>query len=139
MSESKNKRRGGQILPTNKVVTVAPTESDLNELVAALEAAGFNDEQIYIHHGEIGKAYVDPDGSRHGFLGQLIRKYQRLAGQEARMLEMAEKGLEAGHYLVGVQTNGREEQWRQVGDIMKEHTQQSIFFCSPITIHVIQF
>ena len=138
MSQAKYERRGGQLLPTNKVVTVISTEPELKELVQALKAADFTDEEIYVHHGESGKEYIDPDGSRHGFFGQLIRQYQRLAGPEARMLEMAEKGLEADHYLVGVQTNGREEQWQPVGEIMKEHTEKSIFFCGRATIQIIQ-
>jgi len=139
MKKPTDKHKAEHILPYNKVVTSISTKPEVDALLGALKDVGFIDEQIYFHHGESGRQNIDLDGSQHGLLWQIIRTYQKLAGPEARMFEMAKKGLEAGHFLVGVQTNGHEEEWEQVGEIMKEHTDQSIFFCGKFTIRVIRY
>ncbi len=139
MTQSPNFRPGKEILPTNKVVTVIATRDEVDMAVKDLVAAGFGEDVIYIHHGEQGKNYIDADGSRHGFLSSVIRKYQRLQGTEKRMLEDAEAGLEAGQYLIGVQTDGREEQQIAARDALTPFTKNNIYFCGRFTIMILLF
>ncbi len=134
MSDKEYERSGLQILPTNKVVTAVTTEEAAEAIKTAVIAAGFTEESIMIHHGEAGKKYIDADGSGHGFLAQWVRTYQRLSGPEKRMLDMAESALEAGEYLVGIQTDGSETQQVAARDAIELYSSYSIFFCGKLTI-----
>ena len=93
-----------KLLPMNRVVSAFETREDAETTIAALVEAGFDKDAIGLHHGEEGEDFIDPDGSKHGFLTRLTRQYQRLSGPEARLLEMAEDVLNAGHYLLSVHT-----------------------------------
>lgn len=139
MTQSPSTRSGRQILPTNKVVTVIATEEAVNEAVADLIAFGFEEEAIFIHHGEQGQSYIDPDGTRGGLLSSMVRRYQRLQGNEKRMLDDAEAGLEEGQYLIGVQTDGSEEQQIAARDALAPYTQKSIYFCGRFTIMILVY
>lgn len=136
MSETKYERSALQILPINKVVSVVETQEAADVVTASAAAAGFKSDDIFIHHGESGKEYIDPDGSHKGFFAQLMRSYQRLSGPEKRMLDMSESALEAGHYLVGIQTNGSEEMRHLAHDVIEPHTNYAIYFCGKFTITV---
>lgn len=139
MTQSPSTRSGRQILPTNKVVTVIATEEAVNEAIADLIAFGFEEVAIFIHHGEQGQSYIDPDGTRGGLLSSMVRRYQRLQGNEKRMLDDAEAGLEEGQYLIGVQTDGSEEQQIAARDALAPYTQKSIYFCGRFTIMILVY
>ncbi|MGB1251788.1 MAG: hypothetical protein ACPG8W_14310 [Candidatus Promineifilaceae bacterium] len=133
MTQSPTERAKG-ILPVNKVVTTIETEAVVKDAVATLVAAGFAENEIFIHHGEQGEQYLDLDGSEQGFIGRLVRSYQRLQGVEKHMFDDAETALKSGHYLVGVQTNGTEEQQVQARDALTVHTPHNVYFCGRFTI-----
>jgi len=139
MTQSPTERHGGEVLPINKAVTIVETKEAADQAVAALTAAGFAETDIYIHHGEQGKQYIDADGSRHGFLNKLIRTYQRLQGIEKMMLDGAEAGLNAGHYLIGIQTDGSEEQKIKGRDALAPFTDNHIYFCGRFSITILEF
>ena len=134
MNDKEYKRSGRNILPINKVVTAVKTEEAVEAVKTAATAAGFDRDSIMTHHGETGKKYIDVDGSEHGFLTQLVRAYQRLSGPEKRMIDMAESALEAGAYLIGIQTNGSEEQQISARDAVEPYSDYPIFFCGRFTI-----
>ncbi|MCP4417364.1 MAG: hypothetical protein GY805_12135 [Chloroflexi bacterium] len=139
MTQSPTERRSKDFLPVNKVVTVLETKETADNAITVLMAAGFAENDIYLHHGEQGQQYIDADGSRHGFLAKLVRVYQRLQGIEKRMLDDAEAGLNAGHYLIGVQTDGSEEQQIKGRDALAAFTDQHIYFCGRFTITILEF
>lgn len=134
MTQSPPDRNTREFLPINKVLTFAPTEADAEAMVAALIRAGFTPDEIQIHHGEEGEQYIDADGSRRGFVSKMMRSYQRLSGVEARMLKEAEAALAAGFYLIGVQTDGGEDERMRARDAMDAHTTYTIYYCGKSTI-----
>ncbi len=137
MTQSPTERAKG-LLPYNKVVTRIETETGKQTAVAALVAAGFDEPNIYVHHGEQGEAYLDVDGSARGFVGRLVRGYQRLQGIEKQMLDDAEDAIKAGHYLVGVQTDGSEEQQIAARDALAPHTDYNVYWCGKFTITILK-
>ena len=138
MSEEQYERSGWQILPTNKVVTAVITKEEIELIKTAVVAAGFDENGIMIHHGETGKEYIDADGSERGFFTHLVRAYQRLAGPEKDILDMAESTLDAGGYLIGIQTDGSEEQRSAAYNAVSSLTKSAVFFCSKFTIMQLQ-
>jgi len=137
MSETKYERNTLQILPINKVVGVLETQEAVDAVISSAKEAGFKDTDVLIHHGESGKEYIDPDGSHRGIVAQWVRSYQRLSGPEKRMLDMSESALEAGKYLVGIQTNGSEEMRDSARDVIAPHTKSPMYFCGKFTITVL--
>lgn len=126
-----------EILPYNKVVTTIETETKANQAVAALTAAGVSEENITLYHGKQAEQFLDLDGSQSGFFFKLVRRYQRLQGLEKKMMDEGEAALKAGHYLLGVQTDGSHEQQIQARDAMKPYTANYIYFCGHIAITVL--
>lgn len=138
MPQSPDEGRAQGMLPTNKVVSFAETQEAIDAMTVDLLSAGFDDESIYVHHGEQGKKYIDADGAGRGFLGRLMRSYQRLSGAEARMMDEAESTLEAGQYLIGVQTTGSEQEQVYARDAISPHTDRPIYFCGQFTITILR-
>ena len=83
-----------QLLPYNKVISRITTEEAAQTAVASLVTAGFPEEKTYLLHGEQGRRYIDIDGSGHGVFGRLMRSYQRLQGNEKKMIDDADEGHE---------------------------------------------
>ena len=127
-----------KLLPTNRVVSAFETREDTDTALATLLEAGFSEDAVGFHHGEEGKAFIDADGSRHGFLARVTRQYQRFSGPEASLLDMAEAALNAGHYLVSVLTDGSEMQQAKAREAMAPHTNHTIFFCGRFTIEILK-
>ena len=138
MTQSQTERGHLDMLPFNKVVTVVETEAELDQALAALVKAGFAKTDLFTHHGKEGRKYLDPDGEYHGFLFRLRRKYQRLQGTEKRMLDGADIALDAGHYLLGIQTDGSEELQVKARDALVPFTQHSIYFCGNYTMTILR-
>ena len=136
MTQSPTERAKG-FLPYNKVVTRIETEAGKDAAVAALVAANFVESNIYVHHGEQGEKYLDISGSTRGFIGRLARAYQRLQGVEKQMFDDAEEALKAGHYLVGVETDGSEEQQMAARDALAPHTDYNVYWCGNFTITIL--
>ena len=116
--------------PDYRVVSTFETQDNVNALRDELQTAGFKDDgnAIGVHHGDTGKQFIDPDGSRHGFFARLYRAVQRLPSWEASMLEQVEDALNNNHYVVSVLTDGSPQQRLKVRDIMQKHTQQRIYY-----------
>lgn len=127
-----------RLLPTNRVVSAVKTQEEIDVVKSALLEAGFDEEKIVTAHGEEGKDFVDPDGSRHGFLAHLTRQFQRTSGPEADLLDQAEEALDAGHYLISVLTDGSELEQVQARNAMSPHTHYAIFYCGKLTIYVLE-
>ena len=138
MTQSQPEQGHLDILPYNKVVTVIEKKADLDRALATLAAAGFAETNLFIHHGEEAQKYLDIDGEYHGFFFRLARKYQRLQGTEKRMLDGADEALNAGHYLLGVQTDGSEELQVKARDAIEPFTQHSIYFCGNFTMTILK-
>ena len=113
------------------------TETGAQSATAALIAAGFPEDETYILHGERGRRHIDIDGSEGGFFWRLMRSYQRLQGIEKQMIDDADEALKSGQYLVGVDTDGSEEQQVKARDALLPHTDFHIYFCGRYTITII--
>ena len=137
MTQSPTQQGHMDALPFNKVTTVVETKEELDQAIEALLAAGFPESDLFVHHGEQGRRYLDPDGDYHSFLFRLRRKYQRLQGTEKRMLDDADAALDAGHYLLGIQIDGSEELQVKVLDTIQPFTDRSIYFCGRFTIIIL--
>lgn len=127
------------ILPYNKVVTVIETKAELDQAVTALTATGIAEADILIHHGKQAENYFDLDGSESGFIRNLVRRYQRLQGIEKKMFNDVEAGIEGGHYMIGVDTHGHEEQQITIRDALSPSTRHHIYYCSRFTISILTF
>ncbi len=126
-----------QLLPYNKVISRITTEAVAQAAVASLVAAGFPENETYILHGEQGRRHIDIDGSEQGFFWRLMRSYQRLQGIEKQMMDDADEALKSGQYLVGVDTDGSEEQQIKARDALASHTDFNVYFCGRYTITII--
>ena len=138
MTQSPNERAKG-ILPYNKVVTVIETKAGVDQAVVALKALGVDEDDILVHHGKQAETYFDLDGSESGFLHNLIRRYQRLQGIEKKLFDDVEEGINAGYYMVGVDTHGHEELQMRIRDALKPCTRHHIYYCSRFTISILEF
>ena len=126
------------LLPYNRVVSAFESQVEVDAVLAALAEVNFSRDKIAVHHGEEGLNFIDPDGSKHGFLTQLIRAYERLDGSsEAKLLNQAEDALKAGHYVMSVWTGGSGAEQKTVQNIMKPHTDYYIFYCARFTIRIL--
>ncbi len=138
MTQSPSEHGHLDMLPYNKVVTVVETKDELDNALAALKRVGFAETDLFTHHGEEGREYLDPDGEHHGFLFRLRRKYQRLQGTEKRMLDGADEALDAGYYLLGIQIDGSEELQVKARDAIDPFTEHSIYFCGSFTMTILK-
>jgi hypothetical protein len=55
------------------------------------------------------------------------------------MLDGAEAALNAGHYLIGVQTDGSEEQQIKGRDALLPFADNHIYFCGRFAITILEF
>lgn len=116
--------------PVYRVVSTLTTKADVDAMVKELQAVGFKNDgnMIGIHHGESGKDFIDPDGSRHGFFARLTRARQRLGSWEASMLEQVDEALNAGQYVTSVLTDDSQQQRTLIRDIMKKYANRTIYY-----------
>ncbi len=126
--------------PDYRVVSTFAKKEDVDALLAELQAAGYKNDgdQIGVHHGEQGKDFIDPDGSRHGLFARLSRMVQRLPSWEASMLEQVEDALNSGQYVASVLTDGGQKQRKQIGAIMGKHTNQRIYYRGNYSMEIIR-
>ena len=112
--------------PTHRVVAVVDTKSEADEVVNDLISAGFDDTQIDESVGTDGLDFLDPDGTKHGLMAKLIRKWQHLAqGEEHAYLERVKKNLKMGHAIVSVPTLNKVAK-EKVANILHAHHAKSI-------------
>jgi hypothetical protein len=92
-----------QIYPTNRVVGVIDSRRDADDTVSDLIKVGFTDSLIDESIGLDGMVFLDPDGINHGFINNMIRKWQNLGqGEEKNYLDRVRKNLKEGHVIVSV-------------------------------------
>jgi hypothetical protein len=101
------------------VYAVIDDAQGLDAAVDALFAAGHDSDDVTILCGAEGVALLDPDGSRHGRLGRLVRTVQNF-GPERQQLREVEEELWRGHFAVGVHvTDGGEKD--RAARVLVEH------------------
>jgi len=112
--------------PTHRVVAVVDTKIEADEVVSELIGAGFDDSQIDESFGADGLAFLDPDGTKHGALTKLVRKWQHIAqGEEHAYLERIKKNLKLGHAIVSVPALNKTARTK-VANILHAHHATSI-------------
>lgn len=134
MSQEKNRFR---LLPYDRITTAVNSEEIASDLIHALEQSGFQSDKVFIRSGEAAKEFLDLDGSRHGFLSKLVRKYQTLSGTEAHMIAQMEAVLAHDRYLVFISVEGMDEEHRsQVLEAILPYTKRTIYYCSKFEITI---
>ena len=112
-----------------RVACIMNDKANVDQLVADLAEANYEESALLIHHGEAGLEAIDPDGTRHGGMARFIRSVQKLTSDaDARLLNMVAQALTDGKYAVSVRTDGSDEQRIQVHQLMKSNGGMEIFF-----------
>jgi len=108
-------------------------------LVAAFTAAGYSgDEVVHVLHGQEALEQLDPDGVYHGRRAHMMRVFQKFTtGVEERFFNAMKEDLTAGHYLVGVMTDGNDEQRNEVSQIMENGGGSRVFYSGSFSIQLI--
>lgn len=101
------------------VTGIIDEPAKLTPALDALRSAGFADAAVEVERGEEGLADVDPDGSRHGLIGRLVRTLQQI-GEEGEEWRAAAEELRAGHAVVGVSVDGAEEKERAAATLHQQ-------------------
>ena len=117
------------MIETHRLGCIIADKANLDQLVAELAKANYEEGPVRIAHGETGLDMIDPDGTRHGGMARVIRSVQKFTSQtEARLLNTLGKALTDGKYAISVQTDGSDEQRNQVHQLMKANGGTNIFF-----------
>ena len=116
--------------PTHLVGCIVDAKETVDALVADFTAAGYSGEKsVYVFHGEEALKRLDPDGIYHGRMAHFMRVFQKFTtGVDDRLFNAMKENLTQGHYLVGVMTDGGDEQRGEVHTIMKHHDGSRIFY-----------
>ncbi|MGB0386020.1 MAG: hypothetical protein ACPGWR_14530 [Ardenticatenaceae bacterium] len=112
-----------------RVGCIIADKANLDQLVAELAEANYEEGPVRIVHGEAGLDFIDPDGTRHGGMARFVRSMQKLTSEgDAQLLNMVAEALTNGKYAISVQTDGSDEQRTQVHKLMKANGGMDIFF-----------
>lgn len=112
--------------PTNRVVAMIDSKKEADATVSDLLNAGFDDRMIDESVGKEGLLFLDPDGTEHGFINKMIRKWQVLAqGEENKYLNRVRDNLTHGHAVVSVPAL-TEAARAKASDIMHQHSASDI-------------
>ena len=128
-----------KLLPKNRIVTGATTKADVDLMVQAVLSIGLPIDHIMALRGKEADDLLDLDGSRHGFLTRLIRKYQHLQGPEQHMLDQAMALVAHDRYIISFFTDGDEELTRDVFEAIKPFTERTVYYCGHFTITYLNF
>jgi hypothetical protein len=110
-----------QTYPTHRVVAMVENKKHADEAIAELIEAGFDGSLIDESIGEDGMKFLDPAGTKHGFINKMIRKWQLLAqGEESKYVHRIEKNLKEGRAIVSVPAVNEFYKYRAT-DILKQH------------------
>lgn len=123
--------------PTNRVVAMIDSKSEADTTVSDLLKAGFDDKAIDESVGREGLMFLDPDGTEHGFVNKMIRKWQVLAqGEESGCLDRVRHNLTHGHAVVSVPASTDDERNKE-SDIMHKHHASDIRYYAPMYVEVL--
>jgi hypothetical protein len=89
--------------PARKVIGAVDTPSALQRVLAALDQAGFDGQEVTVFSGEAGVRSVGSDDSHDGLAGRLTRVMEPI-GNQLEHLDRYERALRDGHFLVVVAT-----------------------------------
>jgi len=120
-------RQGFVSAPVNRVVGVVDDPQEIPATLTSLREAGFADEDVHVFLGEQGERNLDLEGTHHGLRARITRTLQRY-GYEADVFHEAEDELRAGHVLIGVLTDGSEEQRSRATHALRSHHAHSLRF-----------
>jgi len=105
--------------PEDHVVGVIDRSENVRAAVEALDAAGYNSDDVTVLCGQSGLERLDADGSHHGLLGRVVRLVQTY-GTEGEALRLLEDELQRGHFVIGVRVPDDAGK-QQVADLLAEH------------------
>jgi hypothetical protein len=95
-----NENDGNGLFPYDSVVGVLDDQTHVNDAVQDLSDAGFAENDIFVLAGERGVERIDAKGERHGLLGRIFRKIDKL-GDEHDETEAHVAALREGQFVVG--------------------------------------
>jgi hypothetical protein len=115
--------------PTDRVVGTIADAPTARAAVEQLLAAGVNQEDIDILHGEEGLHRLDPDGVEHGFWAHFQRTVIRLAGpaEESVYLRRHVDDVREGRFVIMVLAEGRDRR-ELVAGILNNHGAEFVGF-----------
>ena len=137
------------VYPTDKVVGGAPDRATLEEVWAALEAAGVGPERIEVL-GAGSAADEDPQDAAEqrsdetdGALASVVRTVRVALGEEATRLQGLNDAIEAGHYVVQValpdeDDEAQDAEKRAVGNALHDGGAQNVAFYGALTVEELQ-
>lgn len=124
-----SKPRFYPMIETHRIGCIIDDKANLDQLVAQLAEANYQEGPVRINHGEAGLEAIDPDGTRHGGMARFIRSVQKFTSEaDARLLNMVAQALMDGKYAISVQTDGSDEQRTQIHQLMRANGGTNIFF-----------
>jgi len=108
--------------PTHRVVAMIDSKMEAEATVSELIDAGFDSNTIDESMGTEGMLFLDPDGTEHGLINKLIRKWQVLAqGEENKYINRVRDNLQHGHAVVSVPALSQSLRSRAAGIMHRHH------------------
>jgi len=123
-----------QLLPINRIVTGVTSRDDADAMVQAAIDAGLSIDHIGVLHGQEAEDFLDLDGSRHGFITKMVRRYQHLEGPEQHLIDQAKAVLANDHFLIALHTDGDEALTRTVFEAISPFAERTIYYCGRFSI-----
>ena len=99
------------LFPYDAVVGIVPDTDHACDTVEQLTARGFEESEITLLAGEKGIEAVDLHGKRHGLLGRIFKKIDRLGSEHDESLAHV-RALRDGNLVLGVRVDDDEEKER---------------------------
>jgi hypothetical protein len=96
-------QEGHKLFPYQTVVGVIDDPTNLETALEGLVEGGFGEADVHVLCGARGVAQIDAKGKRKGLLARLFRVVDGL-GEEREHTERHVKELEAGHFIVVVES-----------------------------------
>ncbi|HEY0670727.1 MAG TPA: hypothetical protein VGD27_00605 [Longimicrobiales bacterium] len=116
------------MFPYDAVVGVLPDENAVRETVTALNASGFDDQEITVLAGPEGIDMVDIQGKHHGLRGRIFRALDTIGDEHDESVTHLE-ALRAGRLVLGVHVDNEEEKTRAL-EAFKKHNGEHVSYYS---------
>ena len=115
---------GDPLGPTGRITAIFDSFVSVNELIPALERAGYRGDDAAVFLGKEAEFKLDAQGVRRDIVG--LKMFQNAVCDEEELFDQFKQALEHGGAVVAIKTGNDEERKKEVTQMLKQHQARKI-------------